>query len=166
MVLGSVPDYLADSSASGAGAEPVLLENNGFFPVISLRDFESRYQVDDSYQEDRRIDLLLQATREANRELQEKVCEWIQAGHFDLASVQTMGFVGNCDDLVAEYRNAVYACAAAKMNAVYRGTDTKEYAVPRAKAMEETAAHHHNQYRQSLLALLGSDATGLTAELL
>ena len=165
MRFGSAPAYLATPLGNNPSAEPLFLENNGFFPRIELRDFDTRHQVDASYSEERRLDLLQTAIRQTNRELNGKVCAWTQAGYTRLADVP-QAFAGNCDDLVGEYRAAVYTCALMNLNRVYRGTDTKEYAVPKADTMETAAQHYEREYRRHLLALLGSPGANLTAEVL
>ena len=164
MGTGSPPAYLVNPPGN-TGSEPLFLDNNGFFPRIELRDFDTRHQIDNSYNEERRLDLLQTAMRQTNRELLGRVWEWLQAGFMSLDTVP-QGFLGNCNDLVCEYRAAIYACAMMNLNRVYRGTDTKEYAVPKATNMETAAVHYEREYRRHLLALLGEPGTTLTAGLL
>lgn len=164
MGTGSPPAYLA-TPPGNAGGEPLFLDNNGFFPCIELRDFDARHQVDSSYSEDRRMDLLQTAMRQTNRELHRRVCEWMQAGFTSLDAVP-QSFLGDCDDLVGEYRAAIYACALMNLNRVYRGTDTKEAAVAKAANMETAAVHYEREYRRHLLTLLGEPGANMTMELL
>lgn len=134
--------------------ESVWLTNDGFCPDIDLTNFETKYQLDQTYGFERRKTCLVEAMQVVNDSLAEQVCVWTRAGWGSLAAVPSAEANGESTKL-NNYRQAVYCYAMHLLAGRYRATDTKDYAVPKAAAMEEAATYWHGQYITALQRLLG-----------
>lgn len=165
----TVPSYLQPTEASpdktGATIVPLFIENNGFFPRIELRDFETRYQVDKSFSEARRLNLLQVAMQQTNDELMEQVCTWQRSGYYELSAVPQQK-LGDCGEFDLVYRQAVYAKTMQLLNERYRGTDTKHRAVPKAEAMEQVAEEYEIEFRRAIYTLTGQRGQSVCVELI
>jgi hypothetical protein len=130
------------------------LDNNGFFPRIELRDFETRYHVNSSYSTDRKLHLLQTAIQQTNSELLAQVCRWNRSGYYDLESVPQQ-LIGDCGELTILYRQAVCANAMNLITERYRATDSSRYALKKADAndLSSVAEDYKNEYRRALFAL-------------
>jgi hypothetical protein len=141
----------------------VTLPNMEFFPDIALRDFQSRYRVDNGAGEDRQIQALQQAMTRINRELLDDsameegtnwVCQQVRNGFFSLETVPANHY-GDCNEKVMQYRTAVYAHAKARLVERYRDTQTTRLGHDRADDLELTADDYDQESREAVRQLLG-----------
>lgn len=142
----------APSAPEPVTQAPRYVANDGFAPEIEAGDFETKYQLDQSYSSARREACLAEAMQVVNSELAELVCAWLRTGYLSLAAVPSAEINGE-SVLVASYRLAVYCKAMQLLTSRYRSTDTKDYAVPKATAYEEAAAYWQGEYLRHLRVL-------------
>jgi hypothetical protein len=93
------------------------LQNDGWFPDVSLRDFRLRRQIDDSHADERLIDVLQQAMAQVNDELENWQCSHALL-YSDLHKVPSAQ-LGGCSTKVLAYHRAVYSTAQAILNHRY-----------------------------------------------
>lgn len=133
----SVPEYLQLP-------EPVIdeddaIENDGYFPALSIAEFEQNYQITDVFQGKTRY-MLESAKVAANNQI-DKV-----AGQTTLAEA-----------LADTYRMCVYACAAMKICQRYGSIDTKSKSEFEQEKKQTLAEVYKNEYRRLLLILSGAE---------
>lgn len=175
----NLPSYLQRESATDQLGKPVplFIENNGFFPRIELADFTFNYPVDLSYSPERLMQLLVMAAQITNDELNGAVCEWQRAGYHALDEVPQSDMEKTYQhgeeqitvmvkELVSTYLQAVYSKTMQSLNNRYRGTDTKEYAVPKAGVMEVAAENYEQEYRMAIYKLTGRSGQSVFVELI
>ncbi len=160
------PDYLNTTVVDrDTAVSAEILANNGFFPDIALRDFMTRFDVDDSYSVEHRLQCLSESMRQINRESQDKMTEWNQGGYLTLFAVP-QGFTGQCPERVQHYRDAVYCHTLMLLMERYRATDTTAAAESKAQRREQRADYWRSEYIRHTHALLESEGSELRAAVL
>jgi hypothetical protein len=143
--------------------DAIVLANMDFFPDIHLRDFQTRYKVDNSHGEDKQIQSLQNAMHRINKQLLDDmatekrtnwVCEQVRKGYLTLDKVPSMHY-GNCSEKVSQYLTAIYALAKANLVSKYRDIDTtRRHGQEKAAELESTEDDYRQESRESLRLLM------------
>lgn len=134
------------------------IANNGFFPALSLGDFNAMYRIDPSYAMPLVIDALTLAVMRVNAYLVDRMAEWQAAGATTLATVpqSTLGEgEGIKKILVQHYKRAVYALAKSKLIKEYATLTRRDKAENTARESKETEDYYLAESKQALRVLLG-----------
>jgi len=171
-----IPDYLKpttmQSPVNNMGADEsgvasdASVKNNGFFPDLSITDFDEDYVTDASVSNERRLNALEHAIIHTNDELNERWCGWSNAGYATLHHVP-QGEVNGAGDLLVTYQQAVFSRAMMLLNNTYRSSDTTRHEVmTRGDELEESASSYAMNYRLAINKLLGKPAQTVYVELI
>lgn len=114
------------------------VENDGYFPDLSIFEFEQNYQITDVFQGKTRY--MLESAKVAVNSQLDKV-----EGKIALAT-----------ELESTYRMCVYACAAMKICQRYGSVDTKTKSEFEQEKKTTLAEVYKNEYRRLLLILSGA----------
>lgn len=131
----SVPEYLAIPDPVPDADDAV--ENDGYFPDLSIFEFEQNYQVTDVFQGKTRY--MLQSAKIAVNNQIAKIA--------DLESLP--------EALADTYRMCVYASAMMMICQRYGSVDTKTRSEFEREKKAALAMEYKNEYRRLLLALNG-----------
>lgn len=157
----SLPSFIANTPAP---LQPPI-SNNGFWPDLTVQEFEKAHRIDESFDAAKRLTRLQQAMRLANVELHQQFCDWARMGYATLADVPQEEY-GDKQALVESYKTAVFAKAMELMSNRYRATDTTMHALPRAEAQEKVADQYLVEYREAILMLAYPQGSFSAAEAL
>lgn len=157
----SLPSFIANTPAP---VQPPLI-NNGFWPDVSVQEFEKAHRIDESFDAAKRSARLEQAMRLTNAELHQQFCDWVRMGYANLAAVPQEEH-GDKKALVEAYKTAVFAKAMELMSNRYRATDTTLHALPRAEAQEKVADQYLIEYREAILMLAYPQGSFSSVELI
>lgn len=171
-----IPDYLKQTTmqppvdnvqANESGlASGEMVKNNGFFPDLSINEFDTDYVTDASVSNERRLNALEHAVIHTNDELNERWCKWSNAGYPTLHNVP-QSEVNGVGDLLVTYRQAVFSRAMMLLNNTYRSSDTTRHEVmTRGDELEESASSYAMNYRLAINKLLGKPAQTVYVELI
>ncbi|WP_020410999.1 head completion/stabilization protein [Hahella ganghwensis] len=142
----------------------VTLSNDGFFPDLSLGDFQRVYRIPAEYHADMVKEHLRLAMVAINVSLAERKDEWISGGFESLAAVSDQELDGQ-KLLVMHYQQAVYCRAKASLLQAFATMNRRESAENLAKEAPETEQKYLSLSVRAVRRLLGQ-ATGITAVLL
>lgn len=157
----SLPAFIANTPAL---IQPPII-NNGFWPNLSVQEFEKSHRVDESFDAAKRLTRLEQALRLTNAELHQQYCTWARMSYETLADVPQEEH-GDKKILVESYKAAVFAKAMELMSNRYRATDTTLHALPRAEAQEKVADQYLIEYREAILMLAYPQGSFSSVELI
>ena len=141
---------------------------SAFWPEIGSAEFRDRYQTDSSIGDERVIGYLTAALVHTNTQLAAwRVTQQI-AGHDVLTDVPPAAdaddYGAGNPELVAQYKNAVYARAKAQLTKRARDYDSTADGHDRADDLEETADDYLREAYLAVRAIQGY--TGLAVELI
>ncbi|WP_298606924.1 head completion/stabilization protein [uncultured Thiothrix sp.] len=157
----SLPSFIANTPAP---VQPPII-NNGFWPDLSVQEFEKAYRIDESFDAAKRLARLEQAMRLTNAELHQQFCDWARRGYERLSEVPQEDY-GEKKNLIESYKTAVFAKAMELMSNRYRATDTTMHAIPRAEAQEKVADQYLIEYREAILMLAYPQGSFSSVELI
>ncbi|SKA81228.1 Phage head completion protein (GPL) [Thiothrix eikelboomii] len=157
----SLPSFIANTPA--IIQHPII--NNGFWPDVSVQEFEKAYRIDESFDATKRLARLEQALRLTNAELHQQFCAWSRMGYATLEDVPQEE-QGDKKVLIESYKTAVFAKAMELMSNRYRATDTTMHALPRAEAQEKVADQYLIEYREAILMLAYPQGSFSSVELI
>jgi hypothetical protein len=141
-----------------------ILENNGFFPALSLGDLQRLYRVPAEYHQEKVEHHLRLAMLDVNDDLLEKQEAWQTEGHENLANVSDKT-IGGENILVEHYRRAVFCRATASLFQEFTTINRREVGEHQAKESDSTAQQYQAQADRALRSLRGVK-TNITVELL
>lgn len=134
------------------------IANNGFFPALSLGDFNAMYRIDPSYSKELVVEALTLAVMRINTQLVDRMAEWQAAGADALEEVPQSG-LGTGEGIkkmfVHHYKRAVYAMAKSKLIKEYATLTRREKAENTARESKETEDYYLAESKQALRVLLG-----------
>ena len=126
-----------------------IIENNGFFPDLSVIYFKKRFRITVA-----ELDVICQnlesAMYEKNAELRDWVCTQQRQGWQDLESLLVQ-----YPEYKHYYNTAVYAYAKALLLQQHRDKDTTLSGHHRADDLSETAEDYFDQSRKNINLLIG-----------
>ncbi|RVU83826.1 hypothetical protein EOL70_13440 [Leucothrix sargassi] len=163
------PSFLTtDIQPRDEAVADVVVNNIAFFPTIKLVDFMERYQVDDNYSVNRRVQCLSEAIRQINGELKEQRAKWLHDEYLSLDDVpqDTLTAVDTeISDkvLVQAYFDAVCCFALKILNERFAATDTTQAASQKISKSEGVIDHWTGDYIRHVHFLLGDE--GATMEI-
>ncbi|MFJ2988325.1 head completion/stabilization protein [Collimonas sp. NPDC087041] len=131
--------FIAIAPPSGGGTATVpdagCVENDGFYPDISLQDMREAMRLDGTVTAPRLIQAIVAAVMHVNAELRDWKRQQIAAGFAALAAVPA-DRVNRESELLAHYRRAVYCTAKADLIERYRDYDSTASSLSDKKTME------------------------------
>lgn len=140
------------------------VKNNGFFPDLSLGDFQKLYRVPAEYQQEKVEHLLRLAMLDVNGELADQEETWKAAGHTTLADVPGE-MLGTVSAKVEQYQRAVFSSACAKAFEQFATITRREIGENQAKESEQTADLYLTESNRAV-RYLKQIQTKITVELL
>ncbi|MCX2834464.1 head completion/stabilization protein [Microbulbifer thermotolerans] len=140
------------------------LENNGFFPDLSLGDLQRLYRIPAEYSKEKVEHHLRLAMLDTNDDLAERQAAWQAEGHNTLAEVSDER-LGGKPVLVEHYQRAVFCRATANLFGEFATVTRREIGENQAKEGEGIAKMYRAQADRALRYLLGRKTT-ITAELI
>jgi hypothetical protein len=147
---------IAPSSANrGANApEPVIIENDGWFPDINLTHMRDAMRLDGTVTDPRLAQAVVEAMLNINNELAEwKVVQAIENAHATLANVPA-STINRESTLLIHYRRAVYSTAKADLAERYRDFDTTASSLADKKSMDALNDMPSDQRRNATWAVM------------
>ncbi|RAR53886.1 head completion protein GPL [Paraburkholderia unamae] len=145
--------FIAPANAAAPTPADDEIENNGFFPDISLAELRAVARLDGTVTPQRLREATIDAIRSVNAELKPWRTQ-SAAGFATLADVPA-DKVGGVSELVSLYRRAVYNLAHADMTERYRDLDTTKSGGQEAERLEETICTARRNARWALNDLRG-----------
>lgn len=140
------------------------LENNGFFPDLSLGDLQRLYRVPAEYAKEKVEHHLRLAMLDTNDDLADRQAAWQAEGHDTLAAVNDETLGGN-NVLAEHYQRAVFCRATANLLGEFATFTRREIGENQAKESDSTAKMYRAQADRALRYLRGRKTT-ITAELI
>lgn len=133
------PSFLTDSIVDpNESVADSLVVNDGFCPDISLQDWMTKYQINDDYSAERRLQCLSESVRQVNSDIKARRLYWQDAGYSTLDQVpERPDDEDNKGALpyqprIDAYHDAVYCFALKLLAERYRATDTNQAASAKA----------------------------------
>ncbi|MDG9666735.1 head completion/stabilization protein [Hahella sp. CR1] len=151
------------SGKSNAVIEATLT-NDGFFPDLSLSEFQRVYRIPAEYHGDMVAAHVRQAMLDINFSLAMRKAEWLSSGVASLAEANGEQLDGH-NVLVLYYLRAVSCRAKASLLNAFATMNRRAQAENLAKESDEAEQSLLSDSVRALRRLLGA-ATGITAELL
>lgn len=139
------------------------LANDGFFPDLSLREFQEVYRVPAEFKQEMIESKLRAAVIECNGILQEKKTEWLVS--FTTLAGVSADEIGSKNILVEHYKAAVFCKAKAKLLREFATVNRRQEAENLAKESETAEDDYLTQANRAIRRLLGVKAN-ITVELL
>lgn len=140
------------------------LENDGFFPDISLGEFQRLYRVPAEYLQELVEHHLRLAISDCNDALAEQQTIWIKHGAEQLEDVSDRA-IGGKKVLVMQYNRAVYARAMGLLVRAYTSLNRKAEAEQLAKEGVDVTQDYFAQSKHALRRLRGV-GENITVELI
>lgn len=133
--------------------EATLL-NDGFFPDISLGDFQRLYRVPAEYTQELVEHHLRLAITDCNDALAAQKVLWLEAGSATLAAVDTRA-IGGKDVMVMQYNRAVFCRAMGLLVRAFTSLNRKAEAENLAKEGLDVSQDYFAQSKHAIRRLLG-----------
>ncbi len=130
-----------------------IIENNGFFPNVSIAQLRGITRLDGTVTHERVREAAIDAIRSVNAELKPWRAQ-VAAGYATLADVPA-DRIGGESELVSLYCRAVYHLAHADLTERYRDLDTTKSGGKKAEHLEETICTARRSARWALNDLRG-----------
>ncbi|RQS60406.1 head completion/stabilization protein [Burkholderia sp. Bp8986] len=148
-----MPSFIAPADAAPPTSEADVIENNGFFPDISISELRGVTRLDGTVTHERVREATIDAIRSVNAELKTWRAQ-VGAGYATLADVPAET-IGGVSELVSLYRRAVYNLAHADLTERYRDLDTTKSGGQKAEDLEGTICTSRRNARWALNDLRG-----------
>jgi len=130
------------------------LQNDGFFPDISLGEFQEFYRVPAEYKQELVEHHTRQAMDDCNEQLLVKKAEWIEQSFLTLESVSDKE-LGGKNVKIEQYKRAVYNRAMGLMVLAFATLNRRAEAENLAKESDDTFQHFMAESSRSIRRLLG-----------
>lgn len=148
-----MPSFIAPADATPPTSESDVIENNGFFPDISIAELRGVTRLDGTVTYERVREATIDAIRSVNAELKTWRAQ-VGAGCSTLADMPAEK-IGGVSELVSLYRRAVYNLAHADLTERYRDLDTTKSGGQKAEDLEGTICTSRRNARWALNDLRG-----------
>lgn len=130
------------------------IENDGFFPDISLGEFQEVYRVPAEYKQELVEHHTRQAIDDCNQQLLIKKKEWLDAGFESLNEVSSAE-IGSKNLKVEQYKRAVFNRAMGLMVLAFATLNRRSEAENLAKESDDTFQHYMAESGRAIRRLLG-----------
>jgi len=130
------------------------IENNGFFPDLSLGDFIRDYRIPVEYEQESLKHHLTMSMLDVNKQLKTRVELWTQSGADTLSEVE-QETLGSVKALVEHYKRACFTSAKARMLKLFESMVQKAEAENSAKSSDDTYQYWKGISQLSLAELKG-----------
>ncbi|OEZ46280.1 phage head completion protein (GPL) [Janthinobacterium sp. MP5059B] len=160
------PRAPAAEGAPPALPAPGIVENDGWFPDITLADMRDAMRLDGTVTDARLVQAVVDAILQVNRELADWQGQHAAAGIAALVDVPAAR-INRESRLLAQYRRAVYSTAKADLIERYRDYDSTATSVSDKKSMEwldEAPGAQRRNAQWAIADMVGR--THLTVELI
>ncbi|MEZ6853137.1 head completion/stabilization protein [Halodesulfovibrio aestuarii] len=140
-------------------ASTAVVQNDGFWPEISVAEFQEIYRLPRDYAEPLLVNHLKLGVVWANRQLAEWKREVIMRGHGSLASMpedEQGGALGDETTALLHYKRAVFSYAKALLLPQFATINRREAARNEARESEETTENFLAYAEQAIADFLGS----------
>lgn len=134
------------------------ITSNGFFPDLSLEDFQKTQRIDSKVPEELLRDVLASAITRIQRAALQWQCQQIEKGYDELIKVPA-GVVGEESVLVAAYRLAVYLRAKGELLKHYSHYDLTAKGVDKAEHNHQQGSWYLGESSRQIRVLIGKPAT-------
>ncbi|WP_444901703.1 head completion/stabilization protein [Microbulbifer sp. SSSA007] len=141
-----------------------VIENNGFFPDITLGDFQKMYGVPADIMQEKTEHLLRLSILDVNDSLIDEQAAWQAAGHATLEAVPAQK-IGGKSRLIIQYQRAVFAQATAMAFRQSATITRREIGENKAAESLETEQMYRAQSDKAIRKLRGIE-TNITVELI
>lgn len=131
---------------------------NGFFPELSLEDFQRSQRIDASVAVETLRDVLQAAISRIQRASLAFQCQQIKAGYLDLQSIPA-DKVGDASVLVIAYRLSVYLRAKGELLKYFANLSLSDKGSQAFERKSEQASWYFNQSARELRVLIGKAPT-------
>ncbi len=131
---------------------------NGFFPELSLEDFQKTQRVDASAPLETLRDVLLSSVSRIQRAALEWQCQQLQNGYLTLDSIPA-DTIADESVLVVAYRLAVYLRAKGELMKYFASLSLSDKGAQEWEMKDRQAAWYFNQSAREVRVLLGKPAT-------
>ncbi|KVZ48995.1 head completion/stabilization protein [Burkholderia ubonensis] len=145
--------FIATADANAPTAELDAIENNGFFPDVSIAALREATRLDGTVTHARLREAAIDAIRSVNVELKAWRAQ-AAAGYATLADVPAER-IGGVSELVSLYHRAVYNLTRADVTEKYRDLDTTKSGGQEAERLEDTICSARRNARWALNDLRG-----------
>ncbi|WLE59269.1 head completion/stabilization protein [Burkholderia plantarii] len=145
--------FLATADATPPTPADDTIENNGFFPDVSIAELRAETRLDGTVTFDRVRGAAIDAIRSVNAELR----AWRAESAADAATLADLPAdrIGGISELVSLYLRAVYHLTLADLTERYRDLDTTKTGGQEAARLEETICTARRNARWALNDLRG-----------
>ncbi len=140
------------------------IANDGFFPNLSLGDFQVFYRLPVEFKQEVVEHHLRLAMVDCNAKLEDKKNEWVLLGACELAQADGRE-IGGKNILVEQYQRAVFCHAKATMLREFATVNRRQEAENLGKESAETHDDYFAQAKRAVRTLLGIKET-ITVELI
>ncbi|WP_299940132.1 head completion/stabilization protein [uncultured Microbulbifer sp.] len=141
-----------------------VIENNGFFPDLSLGDFQKMYGIPAEVIQEKAEHLLRVSIIDVNDSLLDQQNAWQAAGHVTLEAVPAQQ-IGGKSRLLIQYQRAAFALATAMAFRQYATVTRREIGEHKVAESLDTEQMYRAESNRALRNLRGID-TNITAELI
>lgn len=148
---------VAPSTTPAASTPTGIIQNDGWFPDIPLKDARDSLRLDGTVTDIRLRNALVNAIIEVNKELAKWQVSRIMAGAVDLNSDGDQ--IGGRSIRATLYRQAVFSLAHAALTEHYRNIDTTKTGTDTAEKTDRTADDDRRDARWALNDLKGIPRT-------
>lgn len=148
-----MPSFIAPADPNPPTPESGVIENNGFFPDISIAELRGVTRLDGTVTHERVREATIDAIRSVNAELKTWRAQ-AAVGYATLADMPAEQ-IGGVSELVSLYRRAVYNLAHADLTERYRDLDTTKSGGQKAEDLETTICTARRNARWALNDLRG-----------
>lgn len=131
---------------------------NGFFPELSLEDFQKTQRVDSTVPEETLRDVLQSAISRIQRAALKWQCQQFQLGYIELGNIPA-DTVGDETVLEIAYRLAVYLRAKGELMKHFAHYTLTDKGAGEFEVRDKQAAWYFNQSARELRVLIGKPAT-------
>ncbi|KVX62734.1 phage head protein [Burkholderia stagnalis] len=145
--------FIATADANAPTPESDAIENNGFYPDVSIAALRVATRLDGTVTHERLREAAIDAIRSVNAELKTWRAQKA-TGYATLADVPAEQ-IGGVSELVSLYRRAVYNLTHADVTEQYRDLDTTKAGGQEADRLEDTICSTRRNARWALNDLRG-----------
>ncbi|MDR5883602.1 head completion/stabilization protein [Caballeronia sp. LZ032] len=146
--------FIATAEPNPPTPDAATIENDGFFPDISLDELRASTRLDGTVTHERLREATIDAVASVNAELYTWRVEQLAAGHTTLADVPAPRVAGESVQL-GRYRRAVFNMTHADLTERYRDWDTTKSGGQKAEDLEATICSARRNVRWALNDLRG-----------
>ena len=147
--------FVATAPVPPADAPSDAIENDGWFPPLSIAATRNAMRLDGTVTDERLRAALVNAMADINRQLRDYRATQAEAGHASLAAASAGDALDGQPRLVVLYLRAVMCAAKADMTERYRDFDADGASSGRARDMEPSIDEQRRNAQWAVRDILG-----------